>query len=246
MDLFNTDLLPSLLKEGAMDPKILKHYVLIHDNEEGPADKANEILLEMKGTSKFKQFVAETCPNSAKHPYHVSAGNTARTIKNTQGYLPSFAVRKHEIVTSGSGSGVAANSYFKKHEDSGCSFTFRGGTEDKLASKNNSKNNVNVARGCSVSGWPGAVNVESTVDDANHARNLNDSLVDNEQRASKPSEMNSGSVDAHLYNIEDAARKAFVFTTSSKPKSSVRSRHKQDLRSGRCDNSSSLKQAAGT
>lgn len=147
---------------------------------------------------------------------------------------------------SGSGSGVAANSYFKKHEDSGCSFTFRGGMEDKLASKNNSENNVNVARGCSVSGWPGAVNVGSTVDDVNHAKNLNDSLVDNEQRASKPSEMNSGSVDAHLYNTEDAARKAFVFTTSSKPKSSVRSRHKQDLRSGRCDNSSSLKQAAGT
>lgn len=50
VDLFNTDQLPSLLNEGAMDPKILKHYVLIHDNEDGPADKANEILLEMKGT----------------------------------------------------------------------------------------------------------------------------------------------------------------------------------------------------
>lgn len=50
VDLFNTDQLPSLLNEGAMDPKILKHYVLIHDNEDGPADKANEILSEMKAT----------------------------------------------------------------------------------------------------------------------------------------------------------------------------------------------------
>lgn len=146
---------------------------------------------------------------------------------------------------SGSGSGVAANSYFKKGEDSRSSFTFRGSMEHKLASKNNSENNVNVARGCSVSGWPGSVNVGSTVEDLNNARNLNDSLVDSEQRASKPSEMNSASVDSHLYNTEDATRKAFVFTTASKPKSSVRFRHKQELRTGRCDNSSSLKQAAG-
>ncbi|XP_057823878.2 uncharacterized protein LOC131036088 isoform X2 [Cryptomeria japonica] len=50
VDLFNTNQLPSLLNEGAMDPKILKHYVLIHDNQDAPADKANEILQEMKAT----------------------------------------------------------------------------------------------------------------------------------------------------------------------------------------------------
>jgi len=35
VDLFNTDQLPSLLNDGAMDPKILKHYLLLHDNQDG-------------------------------------------------------------------------------------------------------------------------------------------------------------------------------------------------------------------
>ena len=39
-------ILPSLLNEGAMDPKILKHYVLIHDDEDGPAE-ANKIRIEL-------------------------------------------------------------------------------------------------------------------------------------------------------------------------------------------------------
>jgi DnaJ family protein C protein 7 len=150
------------------------------------------------------------------------------------------------VGTSGSGSGVAANSYFKKYEDSRGSFTFRGNMDDRLASKNKSKNNVNLGGGGSVSGWSGAVNVGSTVDEVNYARNSSDSMACNEQRTSKPSEMNSSSVDGHLYNTEDAAQGAFVFTTATKPKISVRSRHKQDLRTGGCDNSSGLKQAAGT
>ena len=31
--------MPSLLNDGAMDPKILKHYVLVHDNKDGPSEK---------------------------------------------------------------------------------------------------------------------------------------------------------------------------------------------------------------
>lgn len=50
VDLFNTNNLPSLLKDGAMDPKILKHYLLVHDNQDGAADRASKILTEMRST----------------------------------------------------------------------------------------------------------------------------------------------------------------------------------------------------
>ncbi|XP_057438916.1 uncharacterized protein LOC130730816 isoform X2 [Lotus japonicus] len=50
IDLFNTNKLPSLLNDGAMDPKILKHYLLVHDNQDGPADRASKILTEMRNT----------------------------------------------------------------------------------------------------------------------------------------------------------------------------------------------------
>lgn len=49
------------------------------------------------GTFKFKQSGAETCPNTAKHPRH---GIAARSIKKTESCRPSFAGKKHEIVTS--------------------------------------------------------------------------------------------------------------------------------------------------
>ena len=38
VDLFNTNQLPSLLNEGIMDPQILKHYLVLHDQQEGPQD----------------------------------------------------------------------------------------------------------------------------------------------------------------------------------------------------------------
>ena len=47
MDLFNADQLPFRLNEGAMDPKILKHYVLIHDDEDEPAE-ANKIWRKIR------------------------------------------------------------------------------------------------------------------------------------------------------------------------------------------------------
>lgn len=50
-DLFKTNLLPPLLNDGAMDPKILKHFLLVHDNQDGTSEKATKILTEMK--SKF-------------------------------------------------------------------------------------------------------------------------------------------------------------------------------------------------
>ncbi|KAJ8426195.1 hypothetical protein Cgig2_008912 [Carnegiea gigantea] len=33
-----------------MDPKILKHYIILHDNQDGPPDKASKILQDMKST----------------------------------------------------------------------------------------------------------------------------------------------------------------------------------------------------
>lgn len=50
VDLFNTNQLPSLLNEGIMDPQILKHYLVIHDQQEGPQDIAVNVLAEMRST----------------------------------------------------------------------------------------------------------------------------------------------------------------------------------------------------
>ncbi|KAL5739887.1 hypothetical protein ACOSQ2_029067 [Xanthoceras sorbifolium] len=50
VDLFNTNKLPSLLNDGAMDPKILKHYLLVHDNQDGSSEKASKTLTEMRST----------------------------------------------------------------------------------------------------------------------------------------------------------------------------------------------------
>ncbi|GLT90145.1 hypothetical protein SLE2022_080910 [Rubroshorea leprosula] len=50
VDLFNTNKLPSLLNDGVMDPMILKHYLLLHDNQDETSEKATKILTEMKGT----------------------------------------------------------------------------------------------------------------------------------------------------------------------------------------------------
>lgn len=41
VDLFNTNKLPLLLNDGAMDPKILRHYLLVHDNQDGTSEKYN-------------------------------------------------------------------------------------------------------------------------------------------------------------------------------------------------------------
>lgn len=53
VELFNANQLPSLLKDGVMDPKILKYYLLVHDNQDGTPEKASKILTEMRSTFGF-------------------------------------------------------------------------------------------------------------------------------------------------------------------------------------------------
>ncbi|KAG5524716.1 hypothetical protein RHGRI_031404 [Rhododendron griersonianum] len=50
IDLFNTGQLPSLLNNGAMDPQIMKYYLLLHDNQDGTPEIATKILSEMRNT----------------------------------------------------------------------------------------------------------------------------------------------------------------------------------------------------
>ncbi|XP_071710414.1 uncharacterized protein [Rutidosis leptorrhynchoides] len=50
VDLFNTNQFPSLLSDGAMDPKIPKYYILVHDNQDGSSERATKILAEMRNT----------------------------------------------------------------------------------------------------------------------------------------------------------------------------------------------------
>ncbi|KAK9072718.1 hypothetical protein SSX86_009153 [Deinandra increscens subsp. villosa] len=50
VDLFNTNQLPPLLSDGAMDPKIPKYFILVHDNQTGSLERATKILAEMRNT----------------------------------------------------------------------------------------------------------------------------------------------------------------------------------------------------
>ncbi|KAK7396773.1 hypothetical protein VNO78_17931 [Psophocarpus tetragonolobus] len=50
VDLFNSNKLPTLFSDGAMDPKISRRYLLVHDNQDGPMDRASKILTEMRST----------------------------------------------------------------------------------------------------------------------------------------------------------------------------------------------------
>ncbi|KAG5628655.1 hypothetical protein H5410_000372 [Solanum commersonii] len=50
VDLFNINQLPSLLNDGSMDPKMLKHFVLVHDGVEVPLERATKTLAEMRST----------------------------------------------------------------------------------------------------------------------------------------------------------------------------------------------------
>lgn len=47
-DLFNSDKLPLLLINGVMDPKILKYYLVLHDNQDGPSEQATKLLSDMR------------------------------------------------------------------------------------------------------------------------------------------------------------------------------------------------------
>ncbi|XP_019455479.1 PREDICTED: trafficking protein particle complex subunit 8-like isoform X1 [Lupinus angustifolius] len=67
VDLFNSNNLPSLLNDGAMDPKILKLYLLVHDNQDGSVDRASRILTEMRsafGTSNCLLLCINSSPDA--------------------------------------------------------------------------------------------------------------------------------------------------------------------------------------
>lgn len=66
VDLFNTNQFPSLINDGAMDPKMIKHYLLIHDNQDGPLEKASTIISEMRGTFGSSEC-RMLCINSAEN-----------------------------------------------------------------------------------------------------------------------------------------------------------------------------------
>ncbi|CAA7018185.1 unnamed protein product [Microthlaspi erraticum] len=65
VDLFNTNRLPSLLNDGAMDPKILKHYLLVHDNQDATTERTSKVLSEMRSTFGNNECNL-LCTNSSK------------------------------------------------------------------------------------------------------------------------------------------------------------------------------------
>ncbi|KAJ4908303.1 Tetratricopeptide repeat (TPR)-like superfamily protein [Raphanus sativus] len=65
VDLFNTNRLPSLLNDGVMDPKILKHYLLVHDNQDATTERTSKVLSEMRSTFGNNECNL-LCTNSSK------------------------------------------------------------------------------------------------------------------------------------------------------------------------------------
>ncbi|KAF8081065.1 hypothetical protein N665_0908s0021 [Sinapis alba] len=65
VDLFNTNRLPSLLNDGVMDPKILKHYLLVHDNQDAITERTSKVLSEMRSTFGNNECNL-ICTNSSK------------------------------------------------------------------------------------------------------------------------------------------------------------------------------------
>ncbi|KAL1813358.1 hypothetical protein ACET3Z_023423 [Daucus carota] len=49
-DMYNTNQLPPMFNDGSMDPKILKHFLLLHDKQNGSAEKATKVLTGMRST----------------------------------------------------------------------------------------------------------------------------------------------------------------------------------------------------
>lgn len=63
VDLYMADQLPAPMNEGTIDPKILKLYVMLHDNQEGPVDRYSScttfILLPFIVISRLEVFASE-------------------------------------------------------------------------------------------------------------------------------------------------------------------------------------------
>ncbi|CAA0837822.1 Tetratricopeptide repeat (TPR)-like superfamily protein [Striga hermonthica] len=82
VDLFNRNQLPPLLNDGAMDPNILKYFLLIHDNQDGTLEKATGVMTEMRST-----FGATDCRllciNSSTHGMEEHQENPWAYYKNS-------------------------------------------------------------------------------------------------------------------------------------------------------------------
>ncbi|KAG7602444.1 TRAPP III complex Trs85 [Arabidopsis thaliana x Arabidopsis arenosa] len=62
VDLFNSNRLPT---DGTMDPNILKHYLLVHDNQDATTERTSKVLSEMR--SQFGNNECNLlCTNSSK------------------------------------------------------------------------------------------------------------------------------------------------------------------------------------
>lgn len=59
VDLFNSNKLPSLLNDGAMDPKLLKHYLLVHDNQDGSSEKYSGLSQDYLVVMHIHVFLSE-------------------------------------------------------------------------------------------------------------------------------------------------------------------------------------------
>ncbi|XP_050384005.1 uncharacterized protein LOC126800653 isoform X2 [Argentina anserina] len=89
VDLYNSNKLPSLLNNGAMDPKILKHYLLVHDNQDDSSEKASKVLIQMRST--FGSDCQLLCINSSQDGI-VEHQNNPWVIHSSQD-LPSQPLR---------------------------------------------------------------------------------------------------------------------------------------------------------
>ncbi|KAL3628138.1 hypothetical protein CASFOL_027184 [Castilleja foliolosa] len=82
VDLFNTNELPSLLNNGAMDPKIMKYFLLVHDNQDCPLERATGVLTEMRSTFGPNDCRL-LCINSSAHGMEVHQENPWASYKNS-------------------------------------------------------------------------------------------------------------------------------------------------------------------
>ncbi|XP_027176053.1 trafficking protein particle complex subunit 8 [Coffea eugenioides] len=87
VDLFNTNQLPSLINDGAMDPKILKHFVLVHDNQDGMLERATKVLTEMRTTFGANSSCL-LCVNSSEDGLIKHQENPWVSCKNDGSKLP--------------------------------------------------------------------------------------------------------------------------------------------------------------
>ncbi|CAN8256112.1 unnamed protein product [Cochlearia groenlandica] len=82
VDLLNTDRLPSLLNDGTMDPKFLKHYLLVHDNQDATTERTSKVLSEMRSTFGNNECNL-LCTNSSKEGNVEHQANPWASLKSS-------------------------------------------------------------------------------------------------------------------------------------------------------------------